>query len=98
MTDRELMQQALDAQSRGTKMVMQVHDELVFEVQKESIESCKSAVRQLMEHTVTLSVPLIVSIGIGSDWDAAHFRSCGPRLGRFASAKHASGRYKCTKK
>lgn len=54
------------------RMIMQVHDELVFEVNKNTIESSKEIIRELMEHTVTLSVPLVVSIGTGANWDAAH--------------------------
>lgn len=53
-------------------MIMQVHDELVFEVQEYAIESVKADIRQLMEHTVELSVPLLVSIGVGHNWDEAH--------------------------
>ncbi|MCL9684508.1 DNA polymerase I [Legionella maioricensis] len=53
-------------------MIMQVHDELVFEVQEEAIESSKGIIRNLMEQTVKLSVPLVVSIGVGPNWDAAH--------------------------
>jgi DNA polymerase I len=54
------------------KMIMQVHDELVFEVREAEVESCKEIIHKLMENTVTLSVPLLVSIGVGSNWDAAH--------------------------
>ncbi|WP_115709421.1 DNA polymerase I [Legionella sainthelensi] len=54
------------------RMIMQVHDELVFEVNKNAIESSKEIIRKLMEQTVTLSVPLVVSIGTGANWDAAH--------------------------
>ena len=54
------------------RIIMQVHDELVFEVHKEAIESSKETIRHLMEHTVELSVPLLVSIGIGQNWDDAH--------------------------
>jgi len=53
-------------------MIMQVHDELVFEIKKEALESCKATIKQLMENTVTLSVPLEVSIGVGNNWDEAH--------------------------
>ncbi|MCW8399200.1 DNA polymerase I [Legionella sp. PATHC038] len=56
----------------SAKMIMQVHDELVFEVNKEAVEPCKKRVRELMEHAVILSVPLVVSIGTGTNWDAAH--------------------------
>jgi DNA polymerase-1 len=54
------------------KMIMQVHDELVFEVPNESIELAKETIRSLMEQSVQLSVPLLVSIGTGANWDAAH--------------------------
>jgi DNA polymerase I len=54
------------------RMVMQVHDELVFEVHKGSIEYAKDMIRKLMENTVQLSVPLVVSIGTGPNWDEAH--------------------------
>ncbi|MDP3705592.1 MAG: DNA polymerase I [Legionellaceae bacterium] len=53
-------------------MIMQVHDELVFEVQEPMLEPVKADIQQLMEHTVELSVPLLVSIGVGSNWDDAH--------------------------
>lgn len=54
------------------RMIMQVHDELVFEVREEAIDFAKETIRPLMEHTVELSVPLLVSIGVGHDWDEAH--------------------------
>lgn len=54
------------------KMIMQVHDELVFEIRDHAIDTCTSIIRQLMEKTVQLSVPLVVSIGTGPNWDAAH--------------------------
>lgn len=54
------------------KMIMQVHDELVFEVKKEELEACTRIIHNLMEQTVHLSVPLLVSIGTGPNWDAAH--------------------------
>lgn len=54
------------------RMIMQVHDELVFEVCEDSIDFAKETIRPLMEHTVELSVPLLVSIGVGHDWDEAH--------------------------
>lgn len=53
-------------------MIMQVHDELVFEVHQDDWSAFKPVLRYLMEETVTLSVPLLVSIGEGSNWDEAH--------------------------
>ncbi|HAU1881878.1 TPA: DNA polymerase I, partial [Legionella pneumophila] len=58
--------------SPSAKMIMQVHDELVFEVRKEAVEECHAIIHNLMEQTVKLSVPLVVSIGTGSNWDDAH--------------------------
>lgn len=54
------------------RMIMQVHDELVFEVLDSAVESAHQTIKQLMEHAVELSVPLIVSIGVGHNWDEAH--------------------------
>jgi DNA polymerase I len=57
---------------QGTRMIMQVHDELVFEVQEDKLPLVKAAIQHHMEHAATLSVPLCVSIGTGPNWDAAH--------------------------
>ncbi len=54
------------------RMIMQVHDELIFEVEETAVEETNKVIRELMENTVQLSVPLLVSIGIGQDWDEAH--------------------------
>jgi DNA polymerase-1 len=54
------------------KMIMQVHDELIFEVHETAIVSVKETIRELMENAAQLSVPLSVSIGQGKDWDEAH--------------------------
>ncbi|KGP62915.1 DNA polymerase I [Legionella norrlandica] len=54
------------------KMIMQVHDELVFEVREEAIAECAAIIHKLMEQVGELSIPLVVSIGIGSNWDNAH--------------------------
>lgn len=54
------------------KMIMQVHDELVFEVHQDDIAQVTPAIRQLMEHTLSLDVPLIVNLGQGQNWDEAH--------------------------
>ena len=60
----------------GTRMLMQVHDELVFEVPEAEIDDAARVVRRVMESAaepaITLSVPLGVEIGTGPNWGAAH--------------------------
>ncbi|OGV30847.1 MAG: DNA polymerase I [Legionellales bacterium RIFCSPHIGHO2_12_FULL_35_11] len=53
-------------------MIMQVHDELVFEVATTQIEEIKKQVQNIMEGATELSVPLLVSVGVGNNWDEAH--------------------------
>lgn len=53
-------------------MLMQVHDELVFEVKASSIAQAKQLIKQAMESSMELSVPLLVEIGSGLNWDEAH--------------------------
>ncbi|QGX92995.1 DNA polymerase I [Tatumella sp. TA1] len=54
------------------KMIMQVHDELVFEVHQDLVETATHTVREIMENCVTLAVPLQVDTGLGDNWDEAH--------------------------
>ncbi len=54
------------------KMIMQVHDELVFEVRSDSADLIKQAVIQRMVAAVELTVPLVVDAAVGSNWDEAH--------------------------
>ena len=63
-------QNALD--DAPVKMVMQVHDELVFEIEVGALEFCRDQIRHYMEHVVELAVPLKVGIGVGPNWDEAH--------------------------
>ena len=49
-------------------MLLQVHDELVFESPTDEIESVSELVRREMEHAAVLSVPLVVDIGVGDNW------------------------------
>ncbi|WP_127469864.1 DNA polymerase I [Thiomicrorhabdus aquaedulcis] len=53
-------------------MLMQVHDELVFEVAEHQVDAVKPHIKELMESALTLNVPLIVEIGQGKNWDEAH--------------------------
>lgn len=54
------------------KMLMQVHDELVFEIHKDSLDSCIETIRELMESAAALKVPLLVDVGKGANWEEAH--------------------------
>ena len=55
-----------------TTMIMQVHDELVFETPEENVQAITEKLKPIMENAATLSVPLIVDIGVGDNWDEAH--------------------------
>ena len=62
----------LKGQQLISKMILQVHDELVFDVFKPELEVVQKLVKEEMEHAVTLSVPLTVDSGFGSNWLEAH--------------------------
>ena len=49
-------------------MLLQVHDELVFEAPPEELEPLRGLVVREMEHAAALSVPLVVDVGVGRDW------------------------------
>ena len=59
-------------EGRGVRMIMQVHDELVFEVPEERLEETARVVRGAMTGAGRLDVPLVVDIGAGDNWDEAH--------------------------
>lgn len=63
----------LQAQEKPlVRMIMQVHDELVFEVHESVIEESSQHIRELMENSMMLAVPLKVDVGVGANWDEAH--------------------------
>ncbi|GAB4350898.1 MAG: DNA polymerase I [Gammaproteobacteria bacterium] len=62
----------LEERDRGARMIMQVHDELVFEVREDALGDLRSKVRELMCGAARLTVPLVVDIGVGDNWDEAH--------------------------
>ncbi|HEY6134300.1 MAG TPA: DNA polymerase I [Rubrivivax sp.] len=66
------VQGALDREQRATTMIMQVHDELVFEVPSDELEWARTEVPRLMAGVATLSVPLLAEVGVGANWDEAH--------------------------
>ncbi len=65
--DAWLTETALDA-----KMIMQVHDELVFEVADEAFETLCNNVAERMANVIELQVPLLTEVGVGANWDEAH--------------------------
>jgi len=66
------VQAALDQQGKLTRIVMQVHDELVFEVPDAELDWVKAQVPALMAGVARLKVPLLAEVGVGSNWDEAH--------------------------
>ncbi len=58
--------------SSGARLIMQVHDELVLEVESGKVAEVSAAVRQHMAAAANLRVPLRVDIGTGANWDEAH--------------------------
>jgi DNA polymerase-1 len=56
----------------GTLMVLQIHDELLFDVPEEEVDRLVAMVREKMEGVMDLAVPLTVDVGVGSNWDEAH--------------------------
>ena len=66
------VQQTLDDERRATRMVMQVHDELVLEVPDAELDWAREAVPRLMAGVAQLKVPLLAEVGVGLNWDEAH--------------------------
>ena len=62
----------LDRERLQTRLILQVHDELVFEVPDEELQRVKTELPELMTGVAQLSVPLVVDIGCGPNWDKAH--------------------------
>jgi DNA polymerase-1 len=62
----------LEKEKLATRMIMQVHDELIFEVPEQEVDRVKSAVARRMEKAASLDVPLVVDVGIGDNWEQAH--------------------------
>jgi DNA polymerase I len=66
------VQRELDAKSLQTKMIMQVHDELVFEVPTHELDWLKAEIPRIMASVAQLKVPLVAEVGVGENWDKAH--------------------------
>ena len=70
--DKWLATFKLNGQSLKTKLIMQVHDELVLEVPDNELELVKKTLPELMQNVAKLSVPLLAEVGVGSNWESAH--------------------------
>ena len=66
------VQRILHTEQRATRMIMQVHDELVFEVPEAEIDWVRSTIPQIMAGVATLRVPLFAELGLGANWEQAH--------------------------
>ena len=66
------VQQVLDQEGRATRMIMQVHDELVFEVPDAEVDWLTTEVPRIMASVAQLKVPLLAEVGMGANWDQAH--------------------------
>jgi DNA polymerase-1 len=66
------VQDWLEREKLATKLVMQVHDELVFEVPERELDVVKPNVEKLMSGVARLDVPLLVEAGVGANWEKAH--------------------------
>jgi DNA polymerase-1 len=62
----------LESSGMGTRMIMQVHDELVLEVPESELDTVKVKLPELMASVAQLKVPLLAEVGIGKNWDEAH--------------------------
>jgi DNA polymerase I len=66
------VQDAIDRERKATKVIMQVHDELVFEVPNAEVDWVRAEVPKLMAGVAQFSVPLLAEVGVGPNWDQAH--------------------------
>ncbi|WP_061286708.1 DNA polymerase I [Herbaspirillum chlorophenolicum] len=62
----------LESEKLDTRMIMQVHDELVLEVPQQELERVREKLPELMKNVAELKVPLLAEVGIGKNWDEAH--------------------------
>ena len=62
----------INTQAGDVKLIMQVHDELVFEAPDSLLERVKAPICERMQNAANLSGPLLVEVGLGQNWDEAH--------------------------
>jgi DNA polymerase-1 len=66
------IQNRMESGNLKSKMLLQVHDELVFDMHKEEIDTLPSLIKEEMENAFVLAVPLDVEVGYGNNWLQAH--------------------------
>jgi DNA polymerase-1 len=66
------VQKALDDEAKASRIIMQVHDELVLEVPEAELAWAREAIPRLMAGVAPLSVPLLAELGVGANWEEAH--------------------------
>ncbi|MCE9571506.1 MAG: hypothetical protein K8R10_16110, partial [Rhodocyclales bacterium] len=66
------VQDWLDEQKLRSLLILQVHDELVLEVPEAELDLLRATLPKLMGGVAKLKVPLLVEVGVGGNWDAAH--------------------------
>ena len=62
----------LQSEKLATRMILQVHDELVFDAPKEELDYIKPKIEELMKNALPLSVPMEIGLGVGENWLEAH--------------------------
>ncbi len=67
-----VQQWLVEQNDQRQRMIMQVHDELIFEIHEDIVEDSCAALVDVMNHAVELSVPLIAEAGVGDNWGEAH--------------------------
>lgn len=70
--DKWLATEKLNGEKLQSKLIMQVHDELVLEAPENELELVKQKLPELMQNVAKLTVPLLVEVGVGSNWESAH--------------------------
>jgi DNA polymerase-1 len=66
------VQKTLDDEGRASRMILQVHDELVLEVPEAELDWAREALPRLMAGVADLKVPLVAEVGVGANWEEAH--------------------------
>jgi DNA polymerase I len=66
------IQKELEKEKLKTKMLLQVHDELIFEAPIDELEVAQNIIKMEMENAIETQVPLVVEVGVGNNWLEAH--------------------------